>query len=289
MALDRIVPLDDFDLEKASALREHLRVPGMGETTTRYFRDKLAMRLRADEAGVPVPPFVHVLNEARDPRLLRRACRRRGCSSRGSRPAPSASRRCSDEAELWPLIDALGDRASFHLLEQFVPGAVFHVDSVVYEREVLVAVASRYGRPPFDVSHGGGVFTTQLVERGGADDRALQARQPRRADRARAGARRVAHRVHPRRRRPWYFLETSARVGGAHIVELVEAATGMNLWAEWAKVELAGGKSAYALPPLRSDYAGLVTSLATAGVARPVGVRRSRSGVAAGSSAIMPA
>ena len=27
------------------------------------------------------------------------------------------------------------------------------------------------------------------------------------------------------------------------IVELVEAATGMNLWAEWAKVELAGGKT----------------------------------------------
>ena len=41
--IDRVVPLDDFDLEKASALREHLRLPGMGETTTRHFRDKLAM------------------------------------------------------------------------------------------------------------------------------------------------------------------------------------------------------------------------------------------------------
>src|SRR5689334_15338110 len=30
--LDRIVALDDFDVETASALREHLRVPGMGET-----------------------------------------------------------------------------------------------------------------------------------------------------------------------------------------------------------------------------------------------------------------
>src|SRR6266853_3428097 len=29
--IHRIVPLDDFDLEIAAAVREHLRVPGMGE------------------------------------------------------------------------------------------------------------------------------------------------------------------------------------------------------------------------------------------------------------------
>src|SRR4051794_30529238 len=29
-SIDRIVPLDDFDLETAAALREHLRIPGMG-------------------------------------------------------------------------------------------------------------------------------------------------------------------------------------------------------------------------------------------------------------------
>src|SRR5262249_3712269 len=60
--IDLIVPLDDFDLETAAALREHLRISGMGETTTRYFRDKLAMRARAQFAGLPVPEFVQVLN-----------------------------------------------------------------------------------------------------------------------------------------------------------------------------------------------------------------------------------
>ena len=259
--IDRVVPLDDFDLEKASALREHLRVPGMGETTTRYFRDKLAMRLRADEAGVRVPPFVHVLNEAKV---------RAFCASVAPpwvlKPRLEAGtigiKKVQHEADLWPLVDALGDRASFHLLEQFVPGAVYHVDSVVYEREVLVAVASRYGRPPFDVSHGGGVFTTQLVERGAAEDRALQVAN-RSVLTALGLVRGVSHTefIHGTDGQ-WYFLETSARVGGAHIVELVEAATGMNLWAEWAKVELAGGKELYAPPPLRGDYAGLVTSLA---------------------------
>ena len=257
----RVVPLDDFDLEKASALREHLRVPGMGETTTRYFRDKLAMRMRAREFGQRVPPFVHILNEA----AIREFC--------AAVPAPwvlkprleagtIGIKKVHRVEDLWPFIDALGDRASYHLLEQFIPGDVFHVDSVINDREILTAVVSRYGRPPFDVSHGGGVFTTELVERGSSDEIALQAFN-REVLRALGLVRGVSHTEFIKGGDGlYYFLETSARAGGAHIVELVEAATGLNLWAEWAKVELAGGKGPYAVPPIRQDYAGLVTSLA---------------------------
>src|SRR5260370_33972662 len=60
--IDRIVPLDEYDQETAALLREHLRNPGMGDTTARYFRDKLAMRVKAQTEGILVPEFVHVLN-----------------------------------------------------------------------------------------------------------------------------------------------------------------------------------------------------------------------------------
>ena len=60
--IHRIVALDDYDVETAAALREHLRVPGMGETTARYFRDKLAMRVKARTSGIPVPEFAPVIN-----------------------------------------------------------------------------------------------------------------------------------------------------------------------------------------------------------------------------------
>ena len=59
---DIIVALDDFDVETAAKLREHLRIPGMGDTTARYFRDKLAMRARAKDRGILVPEFIQVLN-----------------------------------------------------------------------------------------------------------------------------------------------------------------------------------------------------------------------------------
>ncbi|MEL6356908.1 MAG: ATPase, partial [Bacteroidota bacterium] len=61
--IDRIVALDDFDVEKAAYLREEFRIPGMGQTTARYFRDKLAMRVRAQEAGIPVPYFSSLFND----------------------------------------------------------------------------------------------------------------------------------------------------------------------------------------------------------------------------------
>ena len=61
--IDRIVALDDFDVEIAAMLREHLRVPGMGRTTASRFRDKLAMRMHARTLGVPVPEFCAVFND----------------------------------------------------------------------------------------------------------------------------------------------------------------------------------------------------------------------------------
>jgi biotin carboxylase len=261
IAIDRIVPLDDFDLEKASALREHLRVPGMGETTTRYFRDKLAMRVRAQEDGLPVPAFVHVLNDE----AIREFCRRVP-PPWFLKPRHQAGaigiRKVNGEDELWAVTDALGDERSYFLLEEFVPGDVFHVDSIVYERAVLAAIPSRYGTPPFDVSHSGGVFTTRLLERDSAEAAELLPLNARLLS-SLGLVRGVSHseyiRAHDGR---FVFLETSARVGGAHIAELVEAATGLNMWAEWAKIEVAGGKAPYAVPAARPDYAGLLVSLA---------------------------
>jgi hypothetical protein len=56
--VDAIVALDDYDVEKATYLRENLRIDGMGQTTGRYFRDKLAMRMRAKSCGISIPAFV---------------------------------------------------------------------------------------------------------------------------------------------------------------------------------------------------------------------------------------
>jgi biotin carboxylase len=260
--IDLIVPLDDFDLETAAALREHLRVPGMGETTTRHFRDKLAMRVKALEAGIDVPEFVHTLNRGRLRQYMNETPSPWLLKPRFEASA-TGIRKIEEPEELWGALDALGDRQSFHLLERYVPGDIFHVDTLVSEREIVFASASRYGHPPLDVAHGGGVFTTRTLPRDSADARALFEMNAR-VLAAMNLLRGVSHTefIKSRADGRFYFLETAARVGGANIVELVEAATGVNLWAEWAKLEIGRGLRDYALPPLRDDYAGLIVSLA---------------------------
>lgn len=260
--IDRIVALDEFDVENAAALREHLRIPGMGLTTVRYFRDKLAMRGRAKEEGINVPEFIHVLNHAalndfmsrvKPPWLLKPRSQASGIGMK----------KIQAPADLWPILEQLGDAQSNYLLEQFVPGDVFHVDSIVSERKVVFAEVHSYGSPPLNVSHEGGVFTTRTISRTSAESKALQ-KMNRELIAALGLVRGVTHaeflRAHEDGK--FYFIEIAARVGGAYISDAVEAATGINLWREWARIEVGFGNTPYVLPNRRRDYAGIVLSLA---------------------------
>jgi biotin carboxylase len=260
--IDRIVALDEFDMENVAALREHLRIPGMGLTTMRYFRDKLAMRGRAQESGILVPEFVHVLNYDDLKHFMAR-----GKAPWLLKPRSQASgigmKKIHEPAELWPLLDQLGDQQSFFLLEQFVPGDVFHVDSIVSERKVVFAEAHMYGKPPLDVSHQGGIFTTRTLSRISSESKALL-KMNRALIEAMGLVRGVTHAEFLRGHHNGqiYFVEIAARVGGAYISDVIEAATGVNLWREWARIEVGGGKTPYELPNVRRDYAGVVISLA---------------------------
>jgi biotin carboxylase len=260
---DRIVALDEFDLETAAELREHMRIRGMGVTASAYYRDKLAMRIGAQESGFLVPEFCRVLNydelraymaQVPAPWLLK--------------PRSEASalgiRKIHEPDELWRALDELGDRQSRFLLEQFVPGDIFHVDSIVSEGKVIFSVVHQYGRPPMQVMHEGGVFTTRTVDRASPHWTKLTALNARLAP-ALGMMRGVTHGEYIKAQEDgrYYFLEIAARVGGAFIVELVETATGVNLWREWARLEVAGLRGeAYLLPPAYESYAGSVLCLA---------------------------
>jgi len=259
--LDRIVALDEFDMETAATLREHLRIPGMGLTTMRYFRDKLAMRMRALDRHVRVPDFVPVVNHG-DIRYYLDHVPGPWVLKPRQEASAIGIKKFSTPDELWPLLDQLGDKQSSYLVEKFLPGDVYHVDSVVSENEIVFANVSKYGKPPMNVAHGG-VFTTFTVPRGSEDDTALRASN-RDLVAALGLLRGVSHAefIRANADEQFYFLECAARVGGAYINEMVETATGINLWREWARIEVAGGDGSYKLPPIREEYAGVILSLA---------------------------
>jgi biotin carboxylase len=260
--LDRIVALDEFDMETAATLREHLRVPGMGLTTMRYFRDKLAMRMRALDRGVRVPDFVPVFNH-NDIRYYLENVRGPWVLKPRQEASAIGIKKIHNSDELWTILEQLGDKQSTYLLEKFVPGEVYHVDSVVSENDVVFANVSKYGKPPMNVAQGGGVFTTFTVPRGSDADTGLRTIN-RELIAALGLMRGVAHTefIQAHEDGHFYFLECAARVGGAYISEMVEAATDINLWREWARIEIAGDDGTYKLPSVREEYAGVVLSLA---------------------------
>jgi biotin carboxylase len=261
--IDCIIALDEFDIEVAANLREHLRIPGMGDTTARYFRDKLAMRVQAQDSRVLVPEFSPVVNYDE-----LRAFMERVPPPWVLKPRTSASaigiKKIHQPDDLWKALDELGDQQSFHVLEQFVPGEIYHVDSIVNDSAVVFANVQKYGAPPMAVMHEGGIFTSYGVPRDSADEVALQAAN-REIIQAFKLVRGVTHAefIKGHADGKFYFLEIAARVGGAYINDVVKAARGINLWREWARVEITKrNNDSYEVPEVKPDYAGIIISLA---------------------------
>lgn len=260
--IDRIVALDDFDVEKAALLRENFRIPGMGQTTGRYFRDKLAMRMKALEEGIPVPGFSGLFN---DDQINRFIAENPGPWVVKPRSEASATgiKKVHNVDELWQHVHSLGELRHNYLIEQFKPGAVYHVDSLSNNGKLLFCRVSQYLNTPFEVAHGGGVFLTHTVEFGGEDDKDLK----KLTDKVMKGFGMQYSASHSEFIKcnedgKFYFLETSSRVGGAHIAEMVYYSSGINLWAEWARLETAIARGAkYKLPKAKNDHAGLMVSL----------------------------
>ena len=194
--IDRIVPLDDYDVEVAANFREHLRIPGMGETTVRHFRDKLAMRVQARDEGIAVPDFSPVLNydDLRD--FMERVPPPWVLKPR-SEAASFGIKKINSPDELWIKLEELGDRQSFFVLEKFIPGNVFHVDSIIWEKEIVFSIASGYATPaPFRSDQRRDVFRSRTLPYDSADAIALPRVQQKGDVGAAYGARRDARGIH---------------------------------------------------------------------------------------------
>jgi hypothetical protein len=257
----RIVALDDFDVEIAAHLREHLRLPGFGESTARLFRDKLAMRTRARELDVRIPEFVAIVNHD-DVRHFLATVHGPWLMKPRSEASSIGIQKLNHPDDVWRAIEKLGDDQSYHLLERMVPGELYHVDSLAADGRIVFAEVNKYYQPLLEVYQGGGVYATRTVPRDRPEVAALQ--EINAAVLTGFGLTRGASHTEFMRAHAdgeFYFIETSARVGGACTAEMVEAATGLNLWSEWAWLE-SHPTVGYDLPPLKQRYAGVVISLA---------------------------
>jgi hypothetical protein len=265
---DRIIALEEFDVVTAALMREHLCLPGLSSSQAKVFRDKLSMAVYSQRGGIDVPDFVPLLNpdEIRDfmgrvpgPWIIKP---RSDVSAIGIR-------KVEEPGEVWRLVDEMNERenlrerASYYVLARFIPGEVFHVDSVVSDSRIVFAGVNQYGRPPMQVAHQGGAYISRTVERGSADEKNLL-KINRRLVKSLGLERGATHAefIKSTDDGKFYFLEIAARVGGAYIADVLEAASGINIWREWARMEIDEASTAKKIAPTRREYAGIILSLA---------------------------
>ncbi len=253
--IDRVVALADQDVENAAMLRDHLRLPGLKESEARYFRDKLAMRMKAKEAGIPVPAFTHAIHRGRVFGFMQEVEPPYMLKVRDGVAAVGVSKIETRDA-MWPALDKLGAKASNYLVEKYTAGDVYHVDSIVVNGKVVFAVANRYGVPIFNLQKGGSYISMMLDRKSKMYKRLLELNEkllP--ALGMQDGVTHVEY-IHGKDDDTIYFLEAAARVGASKIPDVIYQATGICLWHEWAKIEL-GEK--YTLPKAtKKDYAGAI-------------------------------
>jgi len=244
---DRIVALEEFDVMTAALVREHFCLPGMSSSVAKTFRDKMAMAISAEAAGVRVPEFVPLINMEEVEAFMGRVPPPWIIKPRSDVSAIGILRVNKPE-EVWQVIedrnsrDNLRERASYYLLAKFIPGEVFHVDSIVDDGRAQFVGANRYGRPPLEVAHGGGAYISRTVAHGSKNEKELLALN-RKLIKGLELERGAAHAefIKSDADGEFYFLEIAARVGGAYIADVLEAATGINLWREWARMEVKDG------------------------------------------------
>lgn len=260
--IESIVALDDYDVEKATYLRENLRIPGMGQTTGRFFRDKLAMRIKAHDSDIKVPAFAPLFNDDDINQFADHIPAPWVLKPRSEASAHGIIK-VNDKESLWENIHELGDNRLFYLVEQFKPGDVYHADGLMLDGKNLFCSVSRYLSTPMEISQGGGIFRSANLQYGSDDEKAIKKANAAimKAFGMKSGATHTEF-IKCREDGEIYFLETSSRVGGAHLAEMVEAATDINLWAEWAKIEDSLAKNyTYQLPKVAKNYAGILLTL----------------------------
>ena len=266
--IHRIVGLDEFDVITAALTREHLQVDGMNSSFVRRFRDKLTMRNIASTAGIPCPEFVGAFDRDGINRFLETASSPWIVKPRNEVSA-FGIRKCETAQEVWDVLTDLDSRNTWRdhpsqfLVERFIKGRVFHVDSVVYNGRVAAAGVSQYGTAPLDVSHHGGVFTSYTVNYRSRERRTLE--QLNKQLLAAFGLEQgVTHAefLQSEADGEFYLLEVACRVGGAYIANVHEQASNFNLWREWAKLETSSPERPYKAPKIRKEYAGIALALA---------------------------
>ncbi len=266
--IHHVVGMDEFDVLPAARAREYLQIfKGLSRSHALHFRDKLTMRATAAGNGIDCPEFIGVFNPKDIHNYLTEVSAPWIVKPR-TEVSAFGIRKCETAEEVWNVLtdldsrDTWRDHPSKYLIERFIEGNVFHVDSVIKDGRIVAQGVNEYGTTPFEVAQGG-VFTSSTVEYKSKERKELE-KINKKLLKAFKHENGVTHAEFLKSDADgrFYLVEVAARVGGAYIANVHEHANGFNLWREWGKLETATKENPYQKPKLYKEYAGITLALA---------------------------
>lgn len=253
--IDKVVPLSEGDIIYVDNINEHFQ---LNPIFNFHFTDLLKLRNFLDEAGILVPEYVHALNYDeienfisvdRFPLLLKP--RFRGVYFK--------PKKCYNSEELWGYLNKLGDLSSYYLIERFITGVTYHVDSLLYDGKIKYSLVSQYGFSPVESIPHGRVFTSKTVQKNTIDEHNILQlnKQVLRIINFTTG---IVHVEIIKSDITGRYFVTSIipHISDEYLSEMFFAAKGINLWKEWAVLTISGKETSNSIKT--EQYAGLIFS-----------------------------
>lgn len=221
-----VVHITEDDVLRAARLRAKFAIPGLTLEQALPYRDKLAMKQWVSAAGVSCPAF----GASASPQDAIRFAEEHGWPVVVKPRLGSGSQGVAIVHGPQELHQALSNRPTDDvMIEQFVPGLMYHVDGIIHDGEVRLAVVSRYVNGCLAFHDSQPLGSAQL-EPGDAD-----------AIEVTAFTRTAVAALPPIDFSPFHlevfrhddtgklvFCEIACRIGGAHVMETLTYAVGVN-------------------------------------------------------------
>lgn len=229
---DQIISLSEYELLAAAKVRAECGIQGASIASVNKVRDKVLMKQCIQQRNLRVPQFLYLSQLMNNPLLANAWCGKTvlkpvdGASSENIKIFHSLDdvyRKVSERKTGIAVLDHLTVSWDCFEVEEYINGAILHIDGLVKEGELGVCVASEYVGTCLDYANGSPLGSFQIETTRAIKQWTQQCLQ---AVDIQQGC---FHLEAISTQQELVFLEIANRVGGADVVKTFEMATGIHL------------------------------------------------------------
>ncbi|AVK62371.1 hypothetical protein C5Z25_11655 [Lactobacillus sp. CBA3605] len=142
-AFDRIIALDEFDIETAALIRNHLHLPGQTRLSANAFRNKISMKTLLRRHNIKTANFISTDNDTKTLEKFARSCSFPLVGKPQNGAGSENVEIIRDHSQLKKYLAKLVSPAN-NMLESFINMPTYHIDGLMIDNQFMYVIPSRY-------------------------------------------------------------------------------------------------------------------------------------------------